>query len=201
MLSLRDIPDMEDAGAYASTEVSTIDTALTLLPETKEIPLFIDCGPSCLLIIDLQMEFLNEDSAELPSRIAKEQSRYRYVAATKFVNKPDSLYTQILEYKECQDSGSINMRHDGPVDKIFEKTGYSGFTAELKEWLRSKKIEVVHVCGVDTDSGVLATSLALWDNGFLPIVLSSLCASLAGREVHEAALRILKRNIGSAQVI
>ena len=54
---------------------------------------------------------------------------------------------------------------------------------------------------VDTDACVLANATYLFDNGFDITVYSKLCASTGGIDVHNAAIEILKRNIGSKNIV
>ena len=56
------------------------------------------------------------------------------------------------------------------------------------------------MCGVDTDACVMATA-GLFDAGFETFVVSDGCASSGGQEYHEAAIKILERNIGAQYVI
>ena len=71
----------------------------------------------------------------------------------------------------------------------------------LEGHLRSLRAGEVLVCGVGTDLAVLAAALGLIDRGFQPVVVSDLCASAAGEEAHEEALRLIARLIGRQNAV
>jgi nicotinamidase/pyrazinamidase len=76
-----------------------------------------------------------------------------------------------------------------PFDAVFLKgehaAAYSGFEGRaadgtlLADWLRSRGITQVDVCGIATDYCVRATALDAVRNGFDTRVLGSLCAGVA----------------------
>ncbi len=86
----------------------------------------------------------------------------------------------------------------GPFDAIFRKgeyeAAYSGFEATdpdgtgLGEWLRSRGVDQVDVCGLATDYCVRATALDATREGFAVRLLGHLCAGVAP-ETTQAALR------------
>ncbi|MBW8357018.1 MULTISPECIES: cysteine hydrolase family protein [Pseudomonas] len=59
------------------------------------------------------------------------------------------------------------------ADKVFIKHGY-GPTAELLDYLKSLCPERVLVCGIQTDTCVLAAGFALFDAGLQPTLLTDL---------------------------
>jgi nicotinamidase-related amidase len=67
--------------------------------------------------------------------------------------------------------------------------------------LERRKISEVFLCGIETDCCVLKTAVDLFEHHYRPVVLSSACASRAGKENHEAGLKILRRMIGNEQVV
>ncbi|MEC4815814.1 MAG: isochorismatase family protein [Scytonema sp. PMC 1069.18] len=87
------------------------------------------------------------------------------------------------------------------VSKTFDKPSYSPMSPALLRSLQRNAITTVAVCGVDTDACVMATALGLFDAGFETFVVSDGCASSGGQEYHEAAIKILERNIGAQYVI
>jgi len=76
-----------------------------------------------------------------------------------------------------------------PFDAVFLKgehvAAYSGFEGRttdgstLTEWLRSRDVTDVDVCGLATDHCVRATALDAVQNGFDTHLLESLCAGVA----------------------
>ena len=87
-----------------------------------------------------------------------------------------------------------------PHTRMYTKTGFSALDARLQLELQMQKIDEIHLCGLDTDACVAATAMALFDISIRPVVLADACASSGGREFHNAALRLLSRNIGEDQV-
>lgn len=84
-----------------------------------------------------------------------------------------------------------------PIDEVFRKgeyaAAYSGFEGRstdgvaLADWLRSRRIEQIDVCGIATDYCVRATVLDAVAAGFEVRVLTELCAGVAP-ETTEVAL-------------
>ena len=75
------------------------------------------------------------------------------------------------------------------VDAVFDKgehaAAYSGFEARtssgepLADWLRTRAVSAVDVCGIATDHCVRATALDSAGQGFETRVLTALCAGVA----------------------
>lgn len=82
---------------------------------------------------------------------------------------------------------------------VYTKTGYGAATTLPIDELRG--FECVYVAGADTDACVLATVLALFDAGVSVYVREDLCFSRGGDALHEAALGILRRQLGSRRVV
>ncbi len=61
--------------------------------------------------------------------------------------------------------------------------------------------ETLLLIGIATDGCVLKTAVDAFEQGLTPIVLSDLCASHAGNQVHEAGLLLIGRFIGKDQII
>jgi nicotinamidase/pyrazinamidase len=88
-----------------------------------------------------------------------------------------------------------------PFEAIFTKgehaAAYSGFEgraadgATLADWLRSRRVTDVDVCGIATDHCVRATALDAVSEGFAVTVLTGLCAGVAPATT-AAALEELK---------
>ena len=87
------------------------------------------------------------------------------------------------------------------VHRVFDKTTYSRFTSEFKEFLKNEKFDRLYFCGVNTDCCVLATVISCYDNVQDCIVLADLCASTLGEIKHNHALDLLRDNITPERVI
>ena len=70
---------------------------------------------SLLLVIDLQNEFINDNTRYLIKKIDKliDSKKYDDVLFTRFIN--DSRWDNILEWDGCKDKESIEIRVNGSV--------------------------------------------------------------------------------------
>ncbi len=163
-------------------------------------------GKQALLIVDVQEGFRNEHTKAIPALVQELQYDYEYVFATQFINPGKGhQFVEWLEWERFM-KGSKDVKlafklRDG--GKIIKKNTYNSCVdTNFLESLSSMEIDEVHICGIDTDICVLASAVGLFDNGrFKPVVLSKYCASHAGKDYHDAALKILRRYIGKKQVI
>lgn len=156
-----------------------------------------------LLIVDVQTGFINSETKHLLPIVEQLQAEYEHVYATRFVNKESSPYRKFLgweRFAECSEDAVLAFE-PLPGVKVINKTVYTSVSDEFLEELEEKNIKEVFVCGIDTDACVAATAVGLFEHGIRPVILAHACASHAGAEYHNAALRILRRLIGSKQVI
>jgi nicotinamidase/pyrazinamidase len=92
-----------------------------------------------------------------------------------------------------------------PFDAVFLKgehaAAYSGFEgrnadgAGLGDWLRSREITHVDVCGIATDYCVRATALDAAKEGFDTTVLGSLCAGVAAESTRAALTELVAAGV------
>lgn len=159
---------------------------------------------SCLMLIDVQNGFINDNTKHILPRIEQlvkdfsEHNKGSLIVATQFINKDESPFINFLgwnsimggeETELCLPSGDIGFY-------TIEKSGYSGYFNT-----KAFGIDTVYLAGVDTDACVLETAMDFFQNNIRPIVLEHYCASSGGEEIHEAAIKILRRNIGDKQII
>lgn len=156
-----------------------------------------------LLIVDVQRAFINQQTLGILPVIRELMPQYQNLAATKFHNWSQSNYVRLLDWRQCfqgDEGRALALRL--PEDTlVIKKNTYNGFTTALRDYLFRLRIHEVHLCGMDTDACILATALSIFDAGLRPVVLANACASSGGRDLHEAALTILRRNIGEEQVV
>ena len=158
---------------------------------------------SALLIVDVQVGFVNDATRHILPRVEALQKQYAHVYATRFINAEGSPYRRLLDWHRFyRDSEDVPLAFE-PVDGVvvIDKHVYTCVTPALLDDLRGKGIEEVAICGIDTDACVSACAVDLFENGIRPVLLSDACASHAGTEYHEAALRILARLIGKNQIV
>ena len=157
---------------------------------------------SALLIVDVQAGFVNDATKHIVSAVEALQSRYDRVYATRFINAQDSPHRNWIDWHRFgEDSPEIELAFSvGDDTVVVDKNTYTCVDDEFLSDLRKHKIEEVHICGIDTDACVLKSAVDLFEAGIRPVVLANACASHAGQEFHEYALRILRRLIGKAQI-
>lgn len=158
---------------------------------------------SLLLIIDLQKKFINKETKEV-IQIIKELldcKNYDYVAFTKFINDEDSNFYRTLNWKGCITEEDRQIMVDTKDNKIFEKRTYTAFNEEFREYIKDNNIDTIYLCGIDTDACVLKTALDLFENNYNVKVIEDCSMSHSGYKMHESAIDILKKNIGSNNII
>lgn len=90
------------------------------------------------------------------------------------------------------------------LDFIIEKDGYSGYTNDMINILKSinnNLSDKVYIVGFDTDGCVLATVFDLFEDGIRPIILADYCASTGGDEYNNAGIKVLQRLIGKNNIV
>ena len=157
---------------------------------------------SALIVIDVQNYFVNEETKGLPRKIANfiEKNKFDFVLFTQFVNKDDSNFVKLLDWKKCFSSPDIDihktLRRFTTSENTFKKTAYSIFKGEgFIDFLKKNNITKLFLCGIDTDSCVLASASDAFDLGYQVEVVKRLCQSHSGEEYNSAAVRIINKSI------
>lgn len=162
---------------------------------------------NCLVIVDMQIGFINQYTEHLPKKIADfidNHSVFSCIAATRYCNTPDTACYKLGDWKECMtgtDDASLSPVIVPYVQKIFDKKTYSGFTEEFKIFSEHEKFDKIYFCGVNTDCCVLATVLSCYDNVYDCAVIEDLCASTLGKKKHDHAIELMSDNITSKRII
>jgi nicotinamidase/pyrazinamidase len=133
--------------------------------------------------------------------------QYAYVVATRdhhidpgdhFSDDPDFVHSWPRHCVAGTDGVSFHPNLDPqPFDAIFDKgeyaAAYSGFEGKshegghaLADWLRTKGVTDVDVCGIATDYCVRATALDARNAGFRTTVLTALTAGVAPGSTEQA---------------
>ncbi|MHC5676513.1 cysteine hydrolase family protein [Nostoc sp.] len=200
---------------FLASSAKPIDDKSTSLSQRKGI----------LLAVDLQNGFLITPECEaVVPKVVNNASKFHQVWATRFFNRNPNFSRQ-LNWNDMVSGEETELSKTliPVVSKTFDKPLYSPISppllhsrflfshahaptsfvmsSALLQALQNNAITTVAVCGVDTDACVMATALGLFDAGFETFVVSDGCASSGGQEYHEAAIKILKRNIGEKYVI
>lgn len=162
--------------------------------------------PQPLLVVDVQVGFVNEFTRHIPGRIRTliERGRFDPVLFTRFVNDPDSPYQRFLGWRACAAPPETDLAPEvapfARPETTFTKPGYAGISDELRAYLRERAYDQVAIVGIDTDMCVLKIALDVFDLGIKPRVLVDCCASTSGLQSHLAGLAVLARNIGADQL-
>jgi nicotinamidase-related amidase len=159
--------------------------------------------PEPLIIVDIQVGFINDFTHHIPKRVARliQRDNYEPILFTRFINAIDGPYQRFLDWHSCDSEPEINIVPElepwVKPDRVFSKRGLCGMPDELASYLREERIERVFLVGIDTDMCVLKLAMDFFDMGIEPIVLTDCCASTAGLQAHLAGLAVLSRNIGA----
>lgn len=157
---------------------------------------------TALVVIDVQNYFVNEKTKDLPQKIASfiQNSKFDFILFTRFVNKENSNYFKLLNWQKMLTSPDTDI-HSSLLKFIkknnaFEKTSYSIFKARgFVDFLKRNNITKIFLCGIDTDSCVLASAFDGFDLGFDVKVIKNLSLSHSGKAFNEAALKIIDKSI------
>ena len=158
---------------------------------------------SLLLVIDLQKSFINEHTKDIPKLIKElvDKNKYNSYVFTKFINDENSRWYKDLRYEGCITAEDRALVIDTKGHPVFSKKTYTSLTDELREYIKENNIDVIYICGIDTDACVLKTALDLFDNNYNVKVLKNYCSSHAGVKAHQNAIEILKRLIGENNIV
>lgn len=158
---------------------------------------------SLLLVIDVQKNFINKNTRDIPSRIENliQNNKFNYIVFTKFINDKDSNFYKMLNYKGCMIEEDRRIVIDTKDNKVLEKRTYTALTPELMTYLKENKIKDIYLCGIDTDACVLKTAIDLFENNYNVKVIEYCTMSHSGRRYHKFAIKMLKKLIGKDSII
>jgi len=156
-----------------------------------------------LLIIDLQKDFINHNTKDIIEPIENLilQNKFDKIVFTRFINSKDNICFKRLNYLGCMDEEGQKIVINTNNNKIIDKKIYSALNNELIEYIENNNISKIYLCGIDTECCVLKTAFDLFENNYDVYILKEYCASITGKETHNNALEILKRNIGLDKII
>jgi nicotinamidase-related amidase len=160
---------------------------------------------ACLLIVDFQRQFITPSLEPLVGKIQAVIPDYHTVVATRIVPEPGGIIERYKRWQplreEHPDSAlSVELSSLRPDQvRVPLKTGFNAFPPETADWVRSRGVTEVHVCGMDIDLCVIRTTFAIMESGLRPILLRDLLDTSAGEPLRSHALIQLKRIAGKAQ--
>lgn len=149
-----------------------------------------------LLIVDIQDAFLKDEYKHIVQDIKDyiAESNYASIIGTVFRNEPSSNFVKYLKWNGCMETQTNLV----PCHRVILKSTYG-----LPDWSLNifKTTSCVDIVGVDTDACVMAVAFQLFDAGINFRILSDMCYSSGGKEIHDTALKLMERNFGSAVII
>ncbi len=157
---------------------------------------------SLLLVIDMQKAFINKNTEHLIKDVNSlvQSGKYQDVLFTRFINTKDSFVARELDwYGCCLEDRELVV--DSLSYKVFDKNKYSAFNSELEKYIKDNEIDTIYICGIDTECCVLKTAFDLFEHEYHFYVLKDYCGSMCGEKEQQAALDIMRRNLGSNKVI
>lgn len=128
---------------------------------------------------------------------------------TRYHNYEGSPYQRLIRWNELRNAPRTDLAPElqpyaeTATVKILDKRAYTASTDEGRELLAG--YTDLYLCGIATDGCVFKTALDAFNGDYTPWVIKDACASNATRhsatEVHQSALMLMSRLIGSGQLI
>ena len=155
---------------------------------------------NCLVIIDVQRGFLTDDTDFIPEKIRQltESMNFDHIVATKYINTQDSPHYLFTNWDGLMDPESQQLDEfvASISEKVFDKNINSCFSEEFVTFLRENDITKLFFVGIDTDCCVMKSAFDCFDRIIPFDVFTECCASTGGKNIHEAACEVMKRNLG-----
>lgn len=162
---------------------------------------------SVLVVVDVQNGFVRQESAHVVPVIVDLVARWRGdVLFTRYINYPGSQFERLIKWSELMESPQIDIVDElQPYAEnaiVLDKKGYGLFAdPEGAALVAERGWQNIYVCGIATESCVLATALGAFEADLTPWVIEDASASHAGRHVHDAGILVTQRFIGAGQII
>ena len=168
---------------------------------------------SALVVIDVQNGFVNEHSRHVVPTIRALADAWLRAGGdaifTRYRNYEGSPYDRLIGWRGLMQAPETNLDEEiaplaeGENATVLDKTTYTAFTDQGRAILAP--YTDLYLCGIATDGCVLKTALDAFEGGFTPWIIEDACASNATRhpaaEVHQSALTLMSRLVGSGQLI
>ena len=161
-----------------------------------------------LIVIDVQKYFLTNETKDIVKKIQKflleKSDQYDQIYFTIFKNDPTGPLWKIAGWEGITNSPDTDICEELQElvndNNLFYKNILSAVKVpEITKGLKDNTIKEVHLCGFDTDCCVLATTYDLFDQNIKPVILENLTYSTSKDNLHNAAIKMIKRNVGFVQ--
>ena len=149
---------------------------------------------SALVIIDIQEKLINATKNVNETIV---QNMAKVSKAASILNIPVIITEQYPQGLGKTDSG-IDVKNA----EVIEKNSFSALLEpDFAEEIQSLNKKQIIIGGIETHICVLQTVADLISEGYEVYVLKDCCAAVAGKEAHDNAIELLKRNIGENSII
>lgn len=164
-----------------------------------------------LVVVDVQNGFVRAESAYVVPRIVDLVDRWQAAGGdtvfTRYVNRPGSLFEKLIGWSELMGPPQTDI-----VDELAPYADRATAIVDKHEYGLLNNVEgagLIHrhgwtdlyVCGIATESCVLATALGAFEAGLVPWLVEDASATHAGAHVHDAGILVAQRFIGEGQII
>lgn len=164
-----------------------------------------------LVAVDVQNGFVREESAYVVPRIVDLVQRWQAAGGdtvfTRYVNQPGSLFETLIGWSELMGPPQTDIVDElapyaAQATAVVDKHEYGLLNnAEGAALIKEHGWTDLYVCGIATESCVLATALGAFEIGLVPWLVEDASATHAGAHVHDAGVLVAQRFIGEGQVI
>lgn len=166
---------------------------------------------SVLAVIDVQNGFVKGNSVAVVPRIVDLVDRWQAAGGdtvfTRYINYPDSPHVRLVRWSGLMSSPETDIAPEllpyaENAAAVIDKSVYSLFAdADGAHLVAERGWTEMYVCGLTTESCVLATALGAFENGLTPWIVEDASATHAGQEAEDAGLLVARRFIGASQII
>lgn len=163
---------------------------------------------NALIIIDMQKGFINENTKHLPCRIRQyiqqHKGEFDAIAGTAYINNVGTACHIFEGWDECMEGSEeseIVPELKGYMDKIFNKSKYSCWNKEFRQWVEWNQFDKLYFVGISTACCVLHSAFDAYNDLQDCCVIEDLCGSTRGESTQRAAIQILKECITEERVI
>ncbi len=161
-------------------------------------------GEKALLLVDFQEGFLREGTRHLrePVGLLLRSGAFRAVLATRFLNRPGSLWTDVIGWSGLLSPAEQALAVSLPANAfVIDKTGYGLPEQAARLIAESCARGTLYLAGIETDVCISVIAAQLFDRGLPPVILADYTASARGPKHQSHALTTLSRIVGAARVV
>lgn len=160
----------------------------------------------CLVIIDMQKGFINKHTKHLPEKILKyiKSNDFDYVVGTRYINNENTACYKFENWDKCMrgtEEADIVDILIPKINRTFDKSKYSCWNEEFKNFIDTEDIDELYFVGVNTACCVLASAFDAYNDLINCYVVHDLCASTSGTYSHHCGIHVLKECITSQRII